>query len=111
MNRILTISAIAVFAVVMGLAAFAPAAMAKAPEPQNKVILCHFDGDPDDDPETDDSVWEVINPNIHARDKHLANHIDSDANNDGTADDPQSDFEIVDQTTTDLCNTLMATNP
>ena len=76
MNRILTISAIAMFAVVMGLAAFAPAAMAKGPEPQNKVMLCHFDADPDDDPETDDSVWEVINPNFHAVEKHIANHGD-----------------------------------
>ena len=111
MNRLLTLSAIAMFAVVMGLAAFAPAALAKGPQPQNNVTLCHFDGDPDDDPTTDDSVWEVITPNIHAKDKHIANHIDSDANNDGTADDSQPDFEIVVQADIDLCDTLMDTNP
>jgi len=76
MNRILTISAITMFAVVMGLAAFAPAAMAKGPDPQNNVTLCHFDADPDDNPETEDSVWEVITPNNHAVEKHIANHGD-----------------------------------
>ena len=110
MNRILTLSAIAMFAVVMGLAAFAPAALAKGPQPQNNVTLCHFDGDPDDDPITDDSVWEVITPNIHAIDKHIANHIDSDANNDGIADDPQRDFVIVVQADIDQCDTLIETN-
>ncbi len=110
MNRILTISAIAMFAVVMGLAAFAPAALAKGPSPDDKQLLCHFEADPDDNPETDDSVWEVITPNIHAKDKHIANHIDSDADNDPTTDDPQPDFEIVDQPTIDLCDTLIATN-
>ena len=110
MNRILTISAIAMFAVVMGLAAFAPAALAKGPQPQDNVTLCHFDGDPDDDPTTDDSVWEVITPNIHAKDKHITNHIDSDADNNGIADDPQADFEIVVQADTDQCATLIATN-
>jgi len=76
MNRILTISAIAMFAVVMGLAAFAPAALAKGPSPDDKQLLCHFEADPDDNPETNDSVWEVINPNRHAVQKHLDNHGD-----------------------------------
>ncbi|KKK49379.1 hypothetical protein LCGC14_3135660, partial [marine sediment metagenome] len=43
-------------------------------------------------------------------DKHIANHIDSDANNDGIADDPQRDFVIVVQADIDQCDTLIETN-
>ncbi len=43
MNRILTISAIAMFAVVLGVSAFAPA-MATPPDrdPPHKVVICHY---------------------------------------------------------------------
>ncbi len=74
------------FAVVMGLAAFAPAALAKGPQPHDKQLLCHFESDPDDNPETEDAVWEVINPNRHAVQKHIDNHGDIPITDDFTED-------------------------
>jgi len=44
MNRILTLSAIAMFAVIMGVTAFAPAALAAGSNGQ-KTLLCHTDPD------------------------------------------------------------------
>ncbi len=64
MNPILTLSAIAMFAVVMGLGVVAPAAMAN---PNNQhtpasVDLCHFDNN--------SGLWQVITKNEHAAAAH-----------------------------------------
>jgi hypothetical protein len=67
MNKILTISAIALVAVVMGMSAFAPA-MADKPDGthSNVVAICH------DGLDGDETVWV----NQKGADAHLANHDD-----------------------------------
>jgi len=42
MNRILTISAIAMFAVVLGVSAFAPAMATQPVDGEHKVVICHY---------------------------------------------------------------------
>ena len=112
MNRILTISAIAMFAVVLGLGVFSPAMAAKEP----KVDVCHFAEeetvvDSDDVETVIPAHWKIINISQKGADNgHVGHHTDPDADNDPTTDDPQADFEIVDQPTIDQCDALIATN-
>jgi len=65
MNKIISLSAITLVAVVMGMSAFAPAAMADRSNQHDPVTICHYDfnvGDWEDD--------KVVNP--HALGAHLA---------------------------------------
>ena len=66
MNKILTISAIAFIAVVMGLGVFAPAMAKPDGSHSNVVAICHdgLDG------------YETIWVNQKGADAHLANHND-----------------------------------
>ena len=57
MNRILTISAIAMFAVVLGVSAFGPAMADRANAPgQNRVSICHVEADDPETPEDESSI-------------------------------------------------------
>ena len=95
MNRILTISAIVMFAVVMGIASMTPAMAAK-----NKVDLCHYSAEEivvDDlgvpTGEVIPEHWKIINisQNGNAVNAHENNHAQD--NGDGTF---TSDFQITD---------------
>ena len=73
MNRILTISAIAMFAVTLGLGVLSPAMAAP-----NKVSVCHYEAE-EIDPDTlqvIDDFWTIISisGNGQAVTKHMANH-------------------------------------
>ena len=73
MNRIITISAIAMFAVTLGLGVLSPAMAAP-----NKVSVCHYEAE-EIDPDTlevIDDFWTIISisGNGQAVPKHLANH-------------------------------------
>ena len=61
MNKTISLAAITLVAVVMGMSAFAPAVMA-APNSsaQADVPLCHWGAGPDGDKGTPDDEWEVI---------------------------------------------------
>lgn len=77
MNRILTISAIAMFAVVMGVSAFAPAMAAKDTAPgQNKVYICHVEHDDPDTPDVDESSIDLI----HVPENSAHFQLDKDGN-------------------------------
>jgi hypothetical protein len=67
MNKTISLAAIAMVAVIMGLSAFAPAAMADRPTPGEQTAVCHFDRDTNDDGDEtlDDRAWEVLTPNNH----------------------------------------------
>jgi hypothetical protein len=111
MNRLLTISTIAMFAVVLGLGVLSPAMAAKEP----KVDVCHFAEEEtvvdSDGVETFiPAHWKIINISQKGADNgHVGHHTDPDANNDGASDDPQSDFEVANFP--GLCDSLIATNP
>jgi len=87
MNRILTISAIAMFAVVLGLGVVSPA-MAAPNENANpkasvgKVKICHWqeevidDTDPDNPVVIEEAQWVVINVSRNAEDAHIGVHTD-----------------------------------
>ena len=99
MNKITSLAAIAMVAVVMGMSAFVPAIMA-AP---NTVDICHNDkGEDGDRNASEDNFWEIISVNSHAVDKHIAKHFDGSA---------VFDFQIVGSGTLAACNTLIAGNP
>lgn len=89
MKTTYTIAAIAMFAVMMGLATIAPAALA---QPMAKVSLCHNDWGDDGVQETDDDSWVKISVSGNAKDKHIANH---------------GDFEVVDEETENACDLLV----
>jgi len=75
MNKTISLSAIAMFAVVMGMSAFAPAAMG-APNGNAKadIRVCHYGAGPDKDPTTfEDNEWEVIF--LHSQGS-LKGHVD-----------------------------------
>lgn len=104
MNRILTISAIAMFAVVLGVSAFAPAmATPRDDNGEHKVVICHYqeekttdrDGNPLDPiiPEAY-LVIEIDNAgkiNGHFK-NDVAHHFPVDEND---VQDGQGDFEIT----------------
>ena len=101
MNKTISLAVIAMVAVIMGLSAFAPAAMADKPEPSQRV--CHEDHDVNGngikDEDAADVAWVVLIPNSHgAVNGHVNGHgdvlITSDAeaalcvaNQDGTITD------------------------
>ena len=74
MNKITTLAAISMFAVIMGMSAFAPAMANPNGEHNPKELACHFDRDTNDDLDvtTDDRAWEVKALNKHAMIAHLA---------------------------------------
>ena len=81
MKTTLTIAAIAMFAIMLGVSAFAPAMAAKA----DKVDVCHFaEEETEIDPETGEEItipahWKVININENAMKGH-AKHTDGEGN-------------------------------
>jgi len=90
MKTTYTIAAIAMFAVIMGMSAFVPAAMARGPPTNEDNQVCHRGGVATSDPSDDE--WVVMNlPNQHAKDKHI-DHGDY-----GIPDDTDVD-ECEDQT-------------
>jgi len=116
MNRILTISAIVMFAVVMGIASMTPAMAAK-----NKVDLCHYsaeeivvDGLGVPTGEVILEHWKIINisQNGNAVNAHENNH--AQVNGDETF---TSDFQItnddtdVEEEKQVACNALIAAFP
>jgi len=124
MNRIQTISAIAMFAVVLGMSAITPV-MAKA-----DTTICHFaeeepvlvdtdgDGVPDtplledtdgdgipDTPVVEPAHWKFLTLNNNgAANGHLKNHGE-DTDGDGVIDIPE--FKVVDDDTTAACQALI----
>jgi len=86
MNKTISLAAIAMVAVIMGLSAFAPAAMADRSQAGVQTDVCHFDLDPDSDPDTDDMAWVVLTPNNHgALHGHVNGHGDNLINNETEA--------------------------
>lgn len=114
MNNKLALTAIVMFAVVMGIASMTPAMAAK-----NKVDLCHYsaeetiqvDTDGDGIGDTEQIIpehWQIINisQNGKAVNAHVNNHAQD--NGDGTF---TSDFVIVDADTQASCDALIAAFP
>jgi len=73
MKTIFTISAIAMFAVILGMSAIAPALADRNSDHNPKTPVCHFDRDTNDDGDetTDDRAWIVQMVNKHAKIAHL----------------------------------------
>jgi len=99
MNKTISLTAIAMFAVMMGLATFAPVALA---EKMPKVDLCHNDDGEDGIRGNVDDFWEQISVNGNSLDKHISNHFDESG---------VFDFEIVDGATQTTCDDLVAADP
>ncbi|MCV0393036.1 MAG: hypothetical protein K5790_07080 [Nitrosopumilus sp.] len=85
MKTTLSIAAIAMFAVILGMSALAPAMAAKA----DKIDVCHFseeeiilvDLDGDGIPETEEVIpaeWKVINISGNAEKAHVGKHTDGE---------------------------------
>jgi hypothetical protein len=79
MKTILTIAAIAMFAVMLGISAFAPAMAAKA----DKIDVCHFSEeetvvDADGNEIVVPAEWKVININGNAQNAHVGKHTDGE---------------------------------
>lgn len=103
MNTKLSIAAIALFAVTMGIGMISPAVAVK----MDRVEICHFSEeetvlDENEDPVVELAQWLRITINGNAVDSHIANHAD---------ENDQHDFAITDQPTSDACDALIATNP
>ena len=84
MRTTLTIAAIAMFAVILGMSAIAPALASPNGVHNPKAPVCHFDRDTNDDGDetTDDRAWIVKMVNKHAKIAHLGHGdvlIDDDA--------------------------------
>ncbi len=94
MKTTLTIAAIAMFAVILGMSAIAPALADREGLHNPKTPVCHFDRDTNDDGDetTDDRAWIVKMVNKHAKIAHL-----------GHGDVPIGDA-------TDLPNTILASD-
>ena len=87
MNKTISLAAIAMVAVIMGLSAFAPAALAEKPEAQVVEDVCHFDRDVNDDGVvedvgSDDRAWEILSPNTHGAQNGHVKHGDDLINDD-----------------------------
>ena len=79
MNKTISLAAIAMVAVIMGMSAFAPDAFAKQNKPHVVDDVCHFDRDVNNDGDitTDDMAWIVLSPNTHgAQNGHVNGHGD-----------------------------------
>jgi hypothetical protein len=103
MNKITTLAAISMFAVMMGLGAFAPAAFS---EKMDRVSICHNDDGADGIRGTVDDFWEQKSVNGNSLDKHMANHFDVDG-----VHDFEVDTSAVDTPTQVLCDALVAADP
>jgi len=110
MNRIQTIAAIAMFAVVLGMSAISPAMAAK-----NKVDLCHYSAEEivvdDLGVPTGDVIlehWKIINisQNGNAVNAHENNHAQDNGDETFTPD-----FEITDATDQADCDALILAFP
>ena len=99
MNKTISLAAIAMFAVIMGLGAFAPAVLAA---PMEKVDLCHNDDGADGIRGNVDDFWEQKSVNGNSLDKHKTNHFDENG---------VFDFEIVDEATQLACDALVEADP
>ena len=73
MRTTLTIAAIAMFAVILGMSAIAPAMASPNSDHNPKTTVCHFDRDTNDDGDetTNDRAWIVQMVNKHAKIAHL----------------------------------------
>jgi len=70
MNKTIALAAIVMVAVIMGMSAFVPAAMARGPPTNEDFQVCHRGGVVDNPPDGDE--WVVMNlPNERSQDKHL----------------------------------------
>ena len=98
MNKTISLAAIAMVAVIMGMGAFAPAAFS---EKMDKVDLCHNDDGADGIRGNVDDFWEQKSVNGNSLDKHIANHFDE--NN-------VFDFEVTAETQA-ACDALVAADP
>ena len=79
MNKTISLAAIAMVAVIMGMSAVVPAAMAAKPEVEQRV--CHLDHDINGngikDEDADDVAWVALIPNSHgAVNGHVNGHGD-----------------------------------
>ena len=75
MNKTISLAAITLVAVVMGMSAFAPAMATPNEGGHNpKELVCHYDRDTNDDGDTttSDRAWEVKPLNKHSMIAHLA---------------------------------------
>ena len=71
MNKTIALAAIVMVAVVMGMSAFAPTAMAVRGVPSADFVVCHRGGVATPDDGSDDE-WVVMNlPNQRSLDKHV----------------------------------------
>ncbi len=100
MNRILTLSAIATFAVIMGLGVVGPAMAAKEINPNSSADtgVCHYEGE-EIDPDTlevIDDFWTIISisSNGQAVTKHMANHANG-TDGDGVIDVDYTEAECM----------------
>ena len=73
MKTTYTIAAIAMFAVILGMSAIAPALASPNGEHNTKTSVCHFDRDTNDDGDVtiDDRAWIEKMVNKHAKIAHL----------------------------------------
>ncbi len=99
MNTKLSIAAITLVAVIMGLSVLAPAV---ASGPQGKTDLCHNDDGDDGIRGNADDFWETINVNQHSVVKHELNHADING---------VKDFAIPVSGTQAECDILIAADP
>ncbi len=100
MKTTYTIAAIAMFAVILGMSAIAPAMASPNDKHNPKTLVCHFDRDTNDDGDetTDDRAWIEKMVNKHAKIAHLGHGDVLIAENDVT-DLPEtiSAFDCGDQ--------------
>ena len=108
MKTTYTIAAIAMFAVILGMSALAPAMAAKA----DKIDVCHFeeeeiilvDLDGDGTPETEVVIspaeWKVININGNAEKAHVGKHTDG-VNSDEKLSDEFTEQDCLDRNPAD----------
>lgn len=82
MNKTISLTAIAMVAVIMGMSAFAPAALAAPNEnAEADVDLCHWGTGLDGEKGTEDDAWEVIF--VHSQGSlngHVDRHTDGEGN-------------------------------
>ena len=78
MNKTISLAAIAMVAVIMGMSAFSPDALAKQSQSGVTEDVCHFDRDVNDDGDitVDDRAWEVLSPNTHGAQNGHVKHGD-----------------------------------
>ena len=75
MNKKIALAAIVMVAVVMGISAFAPAAMAAPNASSNTTAICHIGVGDDEAPGGGDDVAETLFVNQGGKNAHLRVHI------------------------------------